>query len=117
MTIFDNASSITINNKTVTAIEINGVGAFYTTNSQNTVNIKVTVKDAQSNNAIEGATVTIGEVTGTTGSAGGCTLRDVLTGEQTVTISHELYEPFSQTLTVRVDSTSETFKISPHEGK
>ena len=48
----------------------------------------------------------IGEITGTTGSAGGCTLSNVPYGNVTVTAVKEGYESYSQSLTVDDSTTS-----------
>jgi hypothetical protein len=60
--------------------------------------------------AIEGATVTIGAKTGTTGSAGGCTISDVEDGSQTVEVSATGYT--TKTETISVDETHTSFTIS-----
>ena len=60
---------------------------------------------------IEGATVTIGEKTGTTGSAGGCTVTGVAEGSDiTVEVSKEGYTTKTETITV--DETHTSFTIS-----
>ena len=59
---------------------------------------------------IESATVTIGEVTGTTGAAGGCTLKDIEEGTQTVTVEAEGYTTKTESITV--DETHTSFTIS-----
>ena len=73
-----------------------------------THNLNFIVTDGS--NPIQGATVTIGEITGTTGSAGGCTLSGVTGGEQTVTVSADGFEAYSDTITV--DSEHLSFTIS-----
>lgn len=71
-------------------------------------NLSITVNDGE--NAIEGASVAIGDITGTTGNAGGCTLSNVLDGEHTITATKEGYENYSDTITS--DSTHSSFTIS-----
>lgn len=71
-------------------------------------NLSITVNDGE--NAIEGASVAIGDITGTTGNAGGCTLSNVLDGEHTITATAEGYENYSDTITS--DSTHSSFTIS-----
>lgn len=61
-------------------------------------------------NPIQGAVVSIGEITGTTGSAGGCTLRNVIDGEHTVSVTAEGYTTKTETITV--DETHTSFTIS-----
>lgn len=73
--------------------------------------LSFTVNDGT--NGINGATVKIGTVTSTTGSNGGCTLKDIETGEQTVTVSKEGF--VTKTETITVDSTHVSFTISLDE--
>ena len=75
-----------------------------------TRNISITVNDGT--DAVEGASVAIGQITGTTGSAGGCTLQAVADGEQTVTVTAEGFENYSDTITVSGDSTSFTISLT-----
>lgn len=71
-------------------------------------NLSISVNDGE--NAIEGASVAIGDITGTTGNAGGCTLSNVLDGEHTITATKEGYENYSATITS--DSTHSSFTIT-----
>ena len=71
-------------------------------------NLSISVNDGE--NAIEGASVAIGDITGTTGNAGGCTLSNVLDGEHTITATKEGYENYSDTITS--DSTHSSFTIT-----
>ncbi|MBR3139350.1 MAG: PEGA domain-containing protein [Methanobrevibacter sp.] len=73
-----------------------------------TRDLSITVDDGE--NAISGVSVAIGNITGTTGPAGGCTLKGVSDGEQTITASKEGYESYSDTITVSENSI--TFTIS-----
>ena len=59
---------------------------------------------------IEGATVSIGAKTGTTGSAGGCTLTGVEEGTQSVEVSATGYT--TKTESISVDETHTSFTIS-----
>jgi len=59
---------------------------------------------------IEGATVAIGAKTGTTGSAGGCTLTGVEEGTQSVEVSATGYT--TKTESISVDETHTSFTIS-----
>ena len=80
-----------------------------------TVNITVTVLDNSDDDPIEGAIVTIGDVTCSngTGSAGGCTLRDVAIGEGvTVTVTAEGYTDYSGTVDITSETTSMTIKLT-----
>lgn len=63
-------------------------------------------------NPIQGATVTIGEITGTTGSAGGCTLRNVTGGEHTVSVVADGYESYSDDITVDETHISLTLELT-----
>ena len=64
------------------------------------------------NNPVENATVAIGDVTGTTGSAGGCSLQNIPDGEQTVTVTKEGYKDYTSTITVSEESTSFTVSLT-----
>ena len=59
---------------------------------------------------IEGATVAIGAKTGTTGSAGGCTISGVEEGTQSVEVSATGYT--TKTESISVDETHTSFTIS-----
>lgn len=67
------------------------------------------VKDS-SDNGVSGATVTIGEATGTTGSAGGCTVANITDGEHTITVTADGFVTYTDTITV--SSTDTTFTIT-----
>lgn len=62
--------------------------------------------------AIEGATVTIGDKSATTGALGGCTLADIEDGEQSVTVKATGYADKTQTITVSENSTAFTISLS-----
>ena len=64
-------------------------------------NIKFTVTDGE--NPVAGATVTLGTKTGTTGAAGGCTIKGVTDGSYTVTVTADGFEDYTDTI-----STGET---------
>jgi len=74
--------------------------------------LSFTVKDSEASpNAIEGAVVTVTSgKTGTTGSAGGCTISGVLDGSYTITVIADGFEDYSDTISVSEDNT--TFNIS-----
>lgn len=63
-----------------------------------TANIHVTVIDSNET-AIYGATVTIDEITGTTIN-GGCNLENVPVSIQTITVTKEGYEEYSDSITI-----------------
>lgn len=74
-----------------------------------TYDLSFTINDGT--NPIEGATVTIGTKSGTTGSAGGCTITGVEEGTGiSVTVAKDGYT--SKTETITVDSTHTSFTIS-----
>ena len=86
-----------------------GVDSPQEDNQQSTLrDISVTINDGT--DPIEGATVTVGSKTGTTGSAGGCTIKDVTEGTVSVEVSATGY--VTKTETVTVDSTHTSFTIS-----
>ena len=74
-----------------------------------TRNLNFVINDGT--DAIQGATVTIGEISGTTGSQGGCTLHNVTDGEHSVTIVKEGYTTKTETITVSESNTSFTFSL------
>ena len=80
------------------------------TATESTRNISFTINDG--NNGVEGAVVTIGESTGTTGSQGGCTLQNVTDGEHTVTVTADGYNDYTGTITVSEDNTSFTISLT-----
>lgn len=72
-------------------------------------NITFYVKDLAGR--VQGATVTLGDKTGTTaGSVGGCSLSDVADGIHTVTVEKEGY--ITKTVTIFVSESDTTFNIS-----
>lgn len=74
--------------------------------------LSFTVKDSETvPNPVEGAvvTVTTGK-TGTTGSAGGCTITGVLDGSYTISVVAEGFEDYSDTISV--DESHISFNIS-----
>lgn len=73
-----------------------------------TRDLSFTINDGT--NPIKGATVKIGSKTGTTGDAGGCTLKDIEDGSQSVEVSATGY--VTKTETITVDSTHISFTIS-----
>lgn len=72
--------------------------------------ISITVNDGT--DPVEGVSVAIGQITGTTGAAGGCTLKSVEDGEQTITATKEGFEEYSDTITVSEDNTSFTISLT-----
>lgn len=62
--------------------------------------------------AIQGATVTVDGKTGTTGSAGGCSINEITNGEYTVTVTKEGYEDYTNTITVDDEHTSFTISLT-----
>ena len=73
-----------------------------------TRNINFVINDGT--DGIQGATVTIGETSGTTGSAGGCTLNSITDGGHEVTVTADGYTTKTETITVSESNT--TFTIS-----
>ena len=73
-----------------------------------TRDISITVNDGT--DPVQGATVTIGEVNKTTGSAGGCTFNDVTEGTVSICVQAEGYE--NNVDEYVVDETHTSFTIS-----
>lgn len=69
-----------------------------------TVNIGVTVTDGS--DPVSGVAVAIGDINGTTGGQGGCTLSNVPVGSATVTATKEGFEDYSQSILVTGETTS-----------
>ena len=72
--------------------------------------ISITVDDGT--DAIQGATVVIGEVSKTTGSAGGCSFTEMTDGEKSVTVTKEGYTDKTETITVSENYTSFTISLT-----
>lgn len=77
-------------------------------NETETRTINFTITDGT--DPVNGATVAIGNKTGTTGSAGGCTLTEIADGEHEVTVTCEGYTTKTETITVSESDT--TFAIA-----
>lgn len=75
-----------------------------------TRSISVNVTDGE--NAVSGASVVIGDVSKTTGSAGGCTFNDITDGEHTVTVTADGYVTKTETITVSEDDTTFTITVT-----
>lgn len=82
---------------------------------ETTQDISFTINDGT--DAISGATVTIGEDSKTTGSAGGCSFNEITEGEVSVTVSAEGYVTKTETITVDEDHTSFTISLVANEGE
>lgn len=72
--------------------------------------VTVTVSDSSTSDAIEGATVVLGEYSGTTDASGEVTFEDVPTAEYSMAVNAEGYT--EDTSTVTVDSTHTSFTVS-----
>lgn len=68
-----------------------------------TFNISFNVTD--DDGPIEGAVVSIAGLTGTTGSAGGCTVKNVPKGNQNITVSKTGYNDYTGTNSISEDHT------------
>ncbi len=69
--------------------------------------ISFTITD--NSDPVSGATVTVGDKTGTTGSAGGCTISGIVDGEHEITIEQEYYSTKTATIDVSESNTSFAF--------
>ena len=74
-----------------------------------TYDLSFTVNDGT--DPIKGATVKIGSTTGTTGDVGGCTLKDIAEGSQSVEVSATGYVTKTETITVSSSKTSFTISL------
>ena len=69
--------------------------------------------DVTDDSPVEGASVSIGESTGTTGSAGGCTVKDVPVGDGvSVSVTSTGYVDYTDTITVTSETDSLTVKLT-----
>lgn len=75
-----------------------------------TRDLSFTINDGT--NPIKGATVTIGAKTGTTGDAGGCTIKGIEEGSVSVEVAKEGYTTKTETITVDETHTSFTISLS-----
>ena len=74
-------------------------------------NLSITVNTGTEDpTPVEGASVAIGDITGTTDADGGCTLSNVVDGEHTITATADGYENYSATISS--DSTHSSFTIT-----
>lgn len=80
-----------------------------------TRDLSFTVTNLASNDPIEGATVTIGEKSGTTGSAGGCTVSGIEEGTHSVEVSATGYTTKTESITVDETHTSFTISLNPSQ--
>ena len=74
-----------------------------------TRNISFIINDGT--NAVQGASVSIGDITGTTGSQGGCTLHNVSDGEHSVIVAKDGFITKTETITVSESDTSFTISL------
>lgn len=74
-----------------------------------TYDLSFTINDGT--DPIKGATVKIGSKTGTTGDLGGCTLKDIEEGSQSVEVSATGYVTKTETITVSSSNTSFTISL------
>lgn len=72
--------------------------------------ISITVTDGT--DPVQGASVVIGDVTKTTGSAGGCTVNDVTDGKHEITVTKTGFEDYSGYVTVNLEQTSFTITLT-----
>ena len=78
------------------------------------MNISASVKDKTTSDGIQGVLITLTGAetfTGTTGSAGGCSLNNVPVGSYTVTATKTGYAEYSSTLTVTSETTTLTIEL------
>ena len=80
------------------------------TETPTTRDISISVDDGT--DAVEGATVHIGTISATTGSAGGCTLKGVADGEQTIEVTADGFGDYEDTITVSESNTSFTISLT-----
>jgi hypothetical protein len=72
-------------------------------------NLSFTVTDGE--NPVQGAVVTVEGKTATTGSSGGCTIKKIVDGEHTVTVTADGFEDYTDTITSG-ETTSFTIELT-----
>jgi len=73
--------------------------------------VSFSILDSSDDSGVQGATVTIGDITKTTGSSGGCTA-SLLDGDYEVEVSAEGYTTKTEEISVAYDEVSFTIKIT-----
>lgn len=71
-----------------------------------TRDINIYVTDAKRNEPLSGCTVSIGDISSVTGSAGGCTLRGISDGEHEIIVTYESSVIWTESITVDSEHTS-----------
>lgn len=78
-----------------------------------TENISITVQDSEEQ-PISGATVSIGQISSNTGVAGGCTLQNVPVGTQTIIVTKEEYQEYTDTISISSNDNSFTITLTEY---
>ena len=73
-------------------------------------NLSITVNDGT--NPLENVNVAIGDITGSTGSQGGCTLSNVPIGEHIITATLTGYNDYTETITVSENNKDFTISMT-----
>lgn len=73
-------------------------------------NLSITVNDGT--NPLENVNVAIGDITGSTGSQGGCTLSNVPVGEYIITATLTGYNDYTETITVSENNKDFTISMT-----
>ena len=76
-----------------------------------TENISITVQDSEEQ-PISGATVSIGQISSNTGVAGGCTLQNIPVGTQTIIVTKEGYQEYTDTISISSNDNSFTITLT-----
>lgn len=74
------------------------------------VNLSITVNDGT--NPLENVNVAIGDITGSTGSQGGCTLSNVSVGEHIITATLNGYNDYTENITVSENNKDFTISMT-----
>lgn len=108
----DRLNALESNSSESTGSDSNSSNSPGSTNTATPTTRDISITVDNGTGAIEGATVNIGNIYGTTGSAGGCTLKGVADGEQTIEVIAEGYGDYEDTITVSADNTSFTVTMT-----
>ena len=78
-----------------------------------TSTVNVTVTDETTGNPVEAATVVLNNVTNKTNAEGKCSFTDLLYDDYPITVSHDGYTEFSDTITVSSETVEYPVKLTP----
>ena len=108
MSIFDNVTSIVINDKEVKSISVDG-GVIYEADEPVVYDVTVLVYDSATDDPVSGVSATIGETTNTTDSNGSCVFNDMSSGTVMLRLIKNDYNQKDEEITI--DSEHTQFRV------